>query len=198
MIGTGVMSVRVAVGDGSPAAGTVTVTGTVCRTVFMSVAVVVTACVMYTVAVAAGPAVLVLSAVPDFALQTPNAAWQPAPQWFSVLPHQPCSEQQSPNAEPRHVSPLSLPHRPSLLPCSPLPVAAGPALVVAAAAGVKDGLTQYWLPGVRFAHVVTLGFACRNCETVIPAASDMDAQVSPDRAVTMCEHAAAAAAASSP
>jgi len=44
----------------------------------------------------------------------PNPAWHPAPQWSAVPPQYPLAEQQSPNPDPAHFLPLTLPHRPSL------------------------------------------------------------------------------------
>lgn len=48
------------------------------------------------------------------ALHSPNAFWQPAPQWSVVLPQYPLAEQQSPNDAPAHVLlPLAGPQDPS-------------------------------------------------------------------------------------
>ena len=58
--------------------------------------------------------------------------------------------------------------------------------------GPKLGSTQYRVPMTRLLQVVMLGFARKNCETVIPAASEMDTQVSPIRAVTTIVHVSAA------
>jgi hypothetical protein len=48
----------------------------------------------------------------------------------------------------------------------------------------KFGSTQYLVPETRLLQVVTEGLARRNWDTVMPATSDREAQVSPTRAVT--------------
>jgi hypothetical protein len=46
-------------------------------------------------------------------VHSPNAAWHPAPQYAVVEPQYPDPEQQLPNVDPTHVTPL--PHNPSSL-----------------------------------------------------------------------------------
>jgi len=124
----------------------------------------------------------------------PNACWHLLPQWSGLLPHQPCSEQQSPNEEPAQVKPG--PHCPFLLTSSPPPGEVGGRLGEEEVGTVeKLGSTQYRVPVERALQVVTPGLARRNCETVIPAASEREAHVSPARAVTTMVHTSAAAAA---
>ncbi len=121
---------------------------------------------------------------PDPDPQAPKPGSHPAPQWFSVLPHQPCAEQQSPNLDPLQVIPL--PQVPSVLtPRPPGNVASG-----LLPPGFGSASRQYWEPTVSFEQLLTLGLLCRKAVTLMPASSASFAQVSPFCAMTVRLHTA--------
>ncbi len=101
-------------------------------------------------------------------------------------PQKLCCEQQSPHFDPTQVmiTPMLLrPHAPSPLTLVGVPV--GVAWTVVEPAGAS---MQYAVPGTSCEQLLTEGFACRNCDTVIPPALDRDAQVSPLLAVIVRPH----------
>lgn len=111
-------------------------------------------------------------------LHDPKSGRQPAPQYPSASPQNPCSEQQLPNLEPRHVMPF--PQVPSVLTASDGVSGVVPPL--------PSSARQYFVP-VTSSHDDTDGLLLRNCDTVIPCALDTEAQVSPALAVYVLVHA---------